>query len=68
MKKSVVVPGQSQNPVFKWLTDPKQNGWNNTAPEWNFSKYLVDEKGELLYYFPPGISPTGPEIRKALAE
>lgn len=68
MKKSVVVPGESQNPVFRWLTDPKRNGWNDTAPEWNFSKYLVDEKGELLYYFPPGISPTGPEIRKALAE
>ncbi len=68
MKKSVVVPGDAQNVVFQWLTDPKKNGWNDTAPEWNFSKYLVDEKGELLYYFPPGISPTGPEIHKALGE
>ena len=26
----------------------KQNGWNTEAPTWNFCKYLVNEKGELV--------------------
>lgn len=67
-KKSVVVSNNEQNPVFSWLTDPAQNGWNRQAPEWNFSKYLVNEQGVLTHYFGPSVSPGGPEIRKALAE
>lgn len=67
-KKSVVVSSNDQNPVFSWLTDPAQNGWNRQAPEWNFSKYLVNEQGVLTHYFGPSVSPGGPEIRKALAE
>lgn len=66
MKKSVVIKNLEQNKVFEWLTDKKQNGWNDRAPEWNFSKYLVNEEGELINYFSPGVSPLGKEIATAL--
>nr|WP_214448603.1 glutathione peroxidase [Flavihumibacter rivuli] len=62
MKKSVVVNGGQQNPVFAWLSDPAQNGWNQQAPTWNFSKYLVNEQGRLLGYFDPGVSPLDDQI------
>lgn len=66
MKKSVVVKSAEQNPVFQWLTDATKNGWNNEQPSWNFSKYLVNEKGLLTDYFGPSVSPTGNEITDKL--
>ncbi len=66
IKKSVVVKAENQNPVFKWLTDPKRNGWNGQAPSWNFSKYLINEKGQLTDYFDPSISPMGDEVLAAI--
>lgn len=56
-KKGVVVKNTEQQPVFKWLTDSNANGWNDHAPDWNFSKYVIDEKGNLTHYFGPSISP-----------
>lgn len=68
MKKSIVIKKEGQNPVYEWLTDSSKNGWNNKAPEWNFSKYLVNEKGELTHYFSPGISPLSQEFYNALQQ
>lgn len=66
MKKSVVIKGNQQNDVFKWLTDPSQNGWNKRQPSWNFSKYLVDEQGMLINYFDPAISPMDKDVLNAI--
>lgn len=65
-KKTSVVKGPQQNPVFGWLTDPARNGWNAQAPDWNFSKYLIDEAGVLTHYFGPSVSPLAPEVIEAL--
>jgi glutathione peroxidase len=56
-QKSVVVVADGQNEVFQWLTDKNKNGWNDQPPEWNFSKYLVNQRGILTHYFGPGIDP-----------
>ncbi|HKC66715.1 MAG TPA: glutathione peroxidase [Bacteroidia bacterium] len=66
MKKSVVLKNNKQNQVFNWLTNSNQNGWNNQAPVWNFSKYLVNEQGVLTHYFGPAVNPTDEEIIKAI--
>jgi glutathione peroxidase len=66
MKKSVVVKSGEQNPIYKWLTDAKQNGWNEEQPSWNFSKYLISEDGVLLNYFGPSISPTSSNVIDAI--
>lgn len=68
MKKSVVIKTAEQNPVFRWLTDPALNGWNSQAPSWNFSKYLVNEKGMLIRYFGPSVSPLSDQIISAITE
>lgn len=65
-KKSTVIKGAAQNPVYKWLTDPALNGWNEQQPTWNFSKYLVDENGVLIKYFDPGVSPSNPDVKEAI--
>lgn len=66
MKKSSVVKGNEQNPVFNWLSDSTKNGWNEKQPTWNFSKYLVNEKGELVNYFDPSVSPLSDEVVAAI--
>ena len=56
-KKINVRKGEGQHEIFEWLTDSRQNGWNNKQPSWNFAKYLVNEEGILTHYFDPAISP-----------
>ncbi len=68
MKKSTVKKRDNQNNVFRWLTDAGQNGWNNQAPIWNFSKYLVDEDGMLINYFGPAVSPLDKQVVAAINE
>lgn len=65
-KKSVVIKSDEQNNIFKWLTDKKQNGWNDQPPSWNFSKYLINEQGELTHYFDPSVSPLSEEVVNAI--
>lgn len=61
-RKSLVLKGDGQHPVYRWLTNPDLNGWNDKAPEWNFSKYLLDEEGRLLAYIGPQVDPLSDEI------
>lgn len=65
-KKSSVVKGIEQNTVFKWLSDSSQNGWCDKQPDWNFSKYLVDENGVLIGFFSKDVSPLDDKIITAL--
>lgn len=67
-KKSTVVKGGEQSEVYQWLTDENKNGWNNTAPTWNFCKYLIDENGNLTHFFEAGVEPMGKEIKDAIEE
>ena len=64
-EKISVKKGAEQHPLYTWLSSKDQNGWNDDAPTWNFSKYLVSEKGELLKFFPSNIKPLGDEILAA---
>lgn len=66
MQKSSVVKGPQQNSVYRWLSDAAQNGWNNHAPEWNFGKYLVNKKGQLMHYFGPAVSPLSKRFLQAV--
>jgi glutathione peroxidase len=66
VKKSVVVKNKEQNPVYKWLSEKNKNGWNERQPDWNFSKYLVNEYGILTHYFGSAVSPLSPEITEAI--
>ncbi|SNC66268.1 glutathione peroxidase [Hymenobacter gelipurpurascens] len=66
MKKSVVVKQGEQNPVYKWLSNARQNGWNEQAPDWNFSKYLISEDGRLTHYFGPAVSPLSETVTSTI--
>jgi glutathione peroxidase len=62
----VEVVGDNTHPLYKWLTTKEQNGVLDATVKWNFNKFLLDENGKLLEYFPSKVLPTGEEIMKYL--
>ncbi len=67
MFSKVNVKGSKKHPLFKWLSKKELNGWNSKSPSWNFCKYLVDETGKLVAYFPSSVKPMDRRIMKYLA-
>ena len=57
MFAKIHVKGRKQHPLYAWLSDSTMNGWNHEKPSWNFNKYLLDEKGNLLEIFESSIEP-----------
>ena len=66
MFEKVQVKGDQKSPVYQWLTDPAQNGWNSEEPSWNFCKYLLDENGHLTHYFKSGVKPSSEAFLEAM--
>lgn len=66
MEKSIVIKKNHQNLVHKWLSNMSLNGWCNQEPAWNFCKYLINEQGVLVNYFPMTIDPLDPSVIAAI--
>jgi glutathione peroxidase len=66
MAAKVSVKGDDIHPLFKWLTTKAENGVMDSEIKWNFSKFLLDEKGELIAAFPSKVKPMSEEITKYL--
>jgi glutathione peroxidase len=66
MFQKISVKGDDMHPLYQWLSQKDKNGWNDQAPSWNFCKYVVDEKGELVSFFPSGVKPGDAEFKKAV--
>ena len=66
MFKKIHVKGKKQHSIYKWLSDSELNGWNNKSPSWNFYKYLIDEKGELINFYPSNVNPLDTAITRHL--
>ena len=58
----ISVKGEDMHEIYKFLTDKKRNGLEDSQVEWNFQKYLINEKGELVDVLSPRTLPTDPEI------
>lgn len=65
-RKSAVKKKPGQSAVFAWLTNAEMNGWNNREPQWNFNKFIVDEKGELVKVLGQSIDPLSKEMKSAI--
>jgi glutathione peroxidase len=48
MMEKIDVKGDDMNAVYKWLTSKELNGKMDSSVKWNFQKYLIDEKGNLV--------------------
>ncbi|MFC4231175.1 glutathione peroxidase [Parasediminibacterium paludis] len=66
MASKISVKGDDTAPIYKWLTSKNENGVLDATIGWNFNKFLLDENGKMLAYFPSNIEPDSEEIVKRL--
>ncbi|HRE78166.1 MAG TPA: glutathione peroxidase [Flavobacterium sp.] len=67
MMSKISVKGKDMHPLYQFLTQKSQNGLQDSDVEWNFQKYLLNEKGELEKVISPRTSPKDKEILDWLA-
>ena len=58
----VSVKGNDKHPVFHWLTHKAENGVADIDITWNFQKFLIDERGQLVKSVGPQTLPIDEEI------
>jgi glutathione peroxidase len=66
MAEKVSVKGEDIHPLFKYLTDEAKKLGVEDPVKWNFTKFLLDEKGALIAVFPSKIKPMSGDITKHL--
>ncbi len=62
MMSKISVNGKKIHPVYKFLTKKSLNGLKDNKVEWNFQKYLLDEKGYLVRVISPSTAPDDASI------
>ena len=62
MAAKVSVKGDDIAPIYKWLCSKSENGVMDAEIKWNFGKFLLDENGRLMNYFPSKVTPMSEEI------
>lgn len=64
--EKTMVRGEHAHPLYKFLGDKKLNGVLTSTPRWNFHKYLINKKGEVVDYFFPFTSPKSSKVKKQI--
>jgi len=62
MMSKISVKGDDMAPLYKWLTSKQLNGVKDSEVKWNFQKYLIDEKGNLIDVVDPKVKPDDEKI------
>ena len=62
MMEKISVKGDDMHPLYHWLTEKSKNGVMDSEVGWNFQKYLVDEKGQLVKMVEPKTKPDDEQI------
>jgi glutathione peroxidase len=61
MAAKVSVKGDEMNKIFKWLCSQKNENFTGDI-NWNFEKFLLNEKGELINRFRSSTKPMAKEL------
>ena len=56
------VKGSNIAPIYQWLTSKSKNGILDASISWNFNKFLIDENGKMIAYFPSNVKPDSDAI------
>lgn len=66
MANKVSVKGNDIHPLFKYLTDEAKKMGIEDPIKWNFTKFIVDEKGKLVTVINNKIQPMSEDVTKYL--
>jgi len=61
--KVEIVSAAKRHPFYKWVAAALGE---SAPPRWNFHKYLIGKRGELLGTFPSKAAPLGPDMLEAI--
>lgn len=64
MAEKISVKGNDTHPLYKFLKESAEKKGFDNPVTWNFGKFLLDEKGELIATFSPRTDPMDAEITK----
>jgi glutathione peroxidase len=62
MMSKISVKGDDMAPIYQFLTQKAKNGLEDSEVKWNFQKYLINEKGEVVKVYYSKTVPNDPEI------
>ena len=62
MAEKISVKGDDMAPIYQWLTQKAKNGVLDASIKWNFNKFLLNEKGEVIAKFDSGTKPMDDDI------
>jgi glutathione peroxidase len=62
----VIVKGKGIDPVFDYLTSDETNPKFAGPIKWNFNKFLINRKGEVIARFEPPVNPSSGEVTSAI--
>ena len=66
MAEKISVKGEDIHPLYKYLTEEaKKKGFEDPV-KWNFTKFLIDEKGNLITVIHNKVKPMSEEVTKYL--
>jgi glutathione peroxidase len=68
MMEKITIKGDNPHPIYKWLTSSEENGILDAKVTWNYQKFLINEKGEVVDSFSPISSPKSNRIIEWLIE
>jgi len=66
MAEKISVKGDDIAPLYKWLVSEAAKKGFNDPITWNFTKFLLDEKGQLVTVFNAKTQPMSDEVLKYL--
>ena len=66
MMSKVSVKGEDTTPLYQYLTDKSANPTTGGEIKWNFTKFLIDKKGNVINRFEPAVTPEAAELVKAV--
>jgi len=66
MFSKIVVKGDGINPFYKFLTDKESDPKFSGDIDWNFAKFLINRKGEVIARFSAKTKPDSPEVVAAI--
>lgn len=66
MMGKVVVKGDGITPLYKYLTDKESDPKFAGDIKWNFEKFLISRKGEVVGRFASKVAPDSDELTKAI--
>ena len=72
MFAKIEVNGDGADPLYEWLKEEQPGEGDRSDIGWNFEKFVLNKKGEVIGRFKSGVLPTDAKVRelidKALAE